>query len=60
MPPRCSGTRARPPRNTGCYRKMPTARAKKEGALRFCERAGFNRNDKTAFIKWLDEKNVTE
>jgi hypothetical protein len=42
----------------GCYREMLTARAKEEGALRFCGRA-LSRNDKTAFIKW-DEKNVTE
>jgi GNAT superfamily N-acetyltransferase len=30
----------------GCY--------KMESTLRFYERCGFNSNDKTAFIKWLD------
>lgn len=44
----------------GCYKVMLMTGAKEEGTLRFYERAGFNRNDKTAFIKWLDEKNVTE
>lgn len=44
----------------GCYKVMLMTGAKDEGTLRFYERAGFNRNDKTAFIRWLDEKNVTE
>lgn len=37
----------------GCYKIMLLTGSKKESTLRFYERAGFNRNDKTAFIRWL-------
>ena len=37
----------------GCYKLMLLTGSKKESTLRFYERAGYNRNDKTAFIKWL-------
>jgi GNAT superfamily N-acetyltransferase len=36
-----------------CYKIMLMTGSKKETTLRFYERCGFNRNDKTAFIKWL-------
>ncbi len=37
-----------------CYKVMLLTGSKKDSTLRFYERAGFNRNDKTAFIKWLE------
>ena len=36
-----------------CYKMMLLTGPKEEGTLRFYERAGYNRNDKTAFIQWL-------
>jgi ribosomal protein S18 acetylase RimI-like enzyme len=36
-----------------CYKIMLMTGSKKETTLRFYERCGFNRNDKTAFIKRL-------
>lgn len=36
-----------------CYKMMLLTGSKKESTLRFYERAGYNRNDKTAFIMWL-------
>ena len=36
-----------------CYKMMLLTGSKEEGTLRFYERAGYNRNDKTAFIQWL-------
>lgn len=38
-----------------CYKMMLLTGSKKESILRFYERAGYNRNDKTAFVQWLDE-----
>jgi len=38
-----------------CYKIMLLTGAKKESTLGFYERAGYNRNDKTAFIQWLNE-----
>jgi GNAT superfamily N-acetyltransferase len=38
----------------GCYKIMLLTSAKQESTLRFYEKCGFNRNDKTAFIKWLN------
>jgi len=40
--------------NNGCYKIMLMTGSKKEETLRFYERAGYNKNDKTAFIQWLD------
>ena len=36
-----------------CYKMMLMTGSKEEGTLRFYENAGYNRNDKTAFIQWL-------
>jgi GNAT superfamily N-acetyltransferase len=37
----------------GCYKIMLMTGSKRDGTLSFYERCGYNRNDKTAFIKWL-------
>lgn len=36
-----------------CYKIMLMTGSKKETTLKFYERAGYNRHDKTAFIQWL-------
>lgn len=36
-----------------CYKMMLLTGSKQERTLNFYERAGYNRNDKTAFIQWL-------
>ena len=36
-----------------CYKIMLLTSSKEDGVLRFYEKAGYNRNDKTAFIQWL-------
>lgn len=36
-----------------CYKIMLLTGAKDENTLRFYEKAGYNKNDKTAFIEWL-------
>ncbi|NLB29193.1 MAG: GNAT family N-acetyltransferase [Clostridiales bacterium] len=36
-----------------CYKIMLMTGSKEESTLRFYERAGYNRSDKTAFIQWL-------
>ena len=36
-----------------CYKMMLLTGSKEESTLNFYERAGYNRNDKTAFIQWL-------
>lgn len=37
-----------------CYKIMLMTGSKQVATLRFYERAGYNRQDKTAFIQWLD------
>ena len=37
-----------------CYKIMLLTGSKKQATLNFYERAGYNKNDKTAFIQWLD------
>ncbi|MEN2776623.1 GNAT family N-acetyltransferase [Acetivibrio clariflavus] len=39
--------------NSGCYKIMLLTGSKDEKTLYFYESCGFNRKDKTAFIKWL-------
>lgn len=41
-------------REQNCYKIMLMTGSKADSTLRFYEKAGFNRNDKTAFIQWLD------
>ncbi len=36
-----------------CYKLMLLTGSKKESTLRFYENAGYNNNDKTAFIQWI-------
>jgi ribosomal protein S18 acetylase RimI-like enzyme len=36
-----------------CYKIMLMTGSKEESTLRFYEQAGYNRNDKTAFIQWF-------
>jgi GNAT superfamily N-acetyltransferase len=36
-----------------CYKIMLLTGSKKESTLKFYEEAGYNRNDKTAFIQWI-------
>ena len=36
-----------------CYKIMLMTGSKKDTTLNFYEQAGYNRNDKTAFIQWL-------
>jgi len=40
-------------REQGCYKIMLMTGSKEESTLRFYEQAGYNRQDKTAFIQWL-------
>ena len=37
----------------GCYKMMLLTGSKEESTLRFYEAAGYNREDKTAFIQWI-------
>lgn len=40
-------------RKENCYKIMLLTGSKKNSTLKFYEKAGYNRNDKTAFIQWL-------
>ena len=40
-------------KSENCYKMMLLTGSKEEGTLKFYEKAGYNRNDKTAFIQWL-------
>ena len=40
-------------RKQDCYKIMLMTGSKEEGTLRFYERAGYSRGDKTAFNQWL-------
>ena len=39
--------------NDGCYKIMLLTGSKSDSTLNFYKRAGYNSNDKTAFIQWL-------
>lgn len=38
---------------TGCYKMMLLTSSKKDKTLNFYKKAGYNSDDKTAFIQWL-------
>lgn len=37
----------------GCYKMMLLTGSQSESTLRFYQKAGYNSNDKTAFVQWL-------
>ena len=40
-------------KSKNCYKMMLLTGSKEESTLKFYEQAGYNKNDKTAFIQWL-------
>ena len=40
-------------RKENCYKIMLLTGSKEESTLKFYEQAGYNKNDKTAFIQWI-------
>lgn len=49
----CLGFAREIARKEKCYKIMLMTGSKEESTLRFYERAGYNQNDKTAFIQWI-------
>ena len=49
----CLEAACRIAQSVNCYKVMLLTGSKQESTLRFYENAGFNRHDKTAFIRWL-------
>ena len=43
-------------KESGCYKVMLLTGSRSESTLLFYENCGFNRKDKTAFIKWLRDE----
>lgn len=41
-------------RKCGCYKIMLLTGTKRQSTLNFYKNAGYNCNDKTAFVRWLD------
>lgn len=41
-------------KKAGCYKIMLMTGSKEDSTLRFYEKAGYNSQDKTAFVQWLD------
>lgn len=42
----------------GCYKIMLMTGSKDDHVMRFYENAGYNRNDKTAFIQWIPQEGL--
>ena len=40
-------------RKENCYKIMLMTGSKEEGTIKFYENAGYNQNDKTAFVQWM-------
>lgn len=40
-------------KENNCYKVMLLTGSKNEGIARFYQEAGFNKNDKTAFVQWI-------
>lgn len=50
---KCLGHAKQIAQREGCYKIMLLTGSKEESTLRFYEQAGYNSQDKTAFIQWL-------
>lgn len=49
----CLGYARNIAKKAGCYKMMLLTGSKEESTHRFYQRAGYNANDKTAYIQWL-------